>query len=92
MNVLVAEERYDREYIDRYGFGFDAFKAGVAPYTPEWSYPLTSIDPTTIRATAREMARHRPATLVHPGRHATWYSDDTQRSRAIALLNALLRS
>ena len=92
MNVLVAEERYDQEYIDRYGFGFDAFKAGVAPYTPEWAYPLTGIDPATIRATAREMARHRPATLVHPGRHATWYGDDTQRSRAIALLNALLGS
>jgi thiosulfate reductase/polysulfide reductase chain A len=29
---------------------------------------------------------------VHPGRHATWYGDDTQRSRAIALLNALLGS
>jgi thiosulfate reductase/polysulfide reductase chain A len=38
------------------------------------------------------MARHRPATLVHPGRHATWYGDDTQRSRALALLNALLGS
>ena len=38
------------------------------------------------------MARHRPATLVHPGRHAAWYGDDAQRSRAIALLNALLGS
>ena len=34
----------------------------------------------------------KPATLVHPGRHATWYGDDAQRSRAIALLNALLGS
>ena len=92
MNVLVAEERYDRDYVERYGFGFDAFKAGVAATTPEWAYPLTGIDPETIRATAREMARHRPATLVHPGRHATWYGDDTQRSRAVALLNALLGS
>jgi thiosulfate reductase/polysulfide reductase chain A len=38
------------------------------------------------------MARHRPATLVHPGRHATWYGNDAQRSRAVALLNALLGS
>ena len=38
------------------------------------------------------MARCRPATLVHPGRHVTWYGDDAQRSRAIALLNALLGS
>ena len=29
---------------------------------------------------------------MHPGRRVTWYGDDTQRSRAIALLNALLGS
>ena len=27
---------------------------------------------------------------MHPGRRVNWYGDDTQRSRAIALLNALL--
>ena len=45
-----------------------------------------------IRATAREMARYRPATLIHPGRHSSWYGDDAQRGRAIALLNALMGS
>jgi thiosulfate reductase/polysulfide reductase chain A len=92
MNVLVREELYDKEYVEAYGFGFDAFAAEVAPFTPEWAYPRTGIEPAVIRETAREMARHRPATLVHPGRHATWYGDDTQRSRAIALINALLGS
>jgi thiosulfate reductase/polysulfide reductase chain A len=38
------------------------------------------------------MARYRPATLIHPGRHSSWYGDDAQRSRAIALLNALMGS
>jgi len=92
MNVLVREELYDKEYVEAYGFGFDAFTAEVAPFTPEWAYPRIGIEPGVIRETAREMARHRPATLVHPGRHATWYGDDTQRSRAIALINALLGS
>lgn len=92
MNVLVTEGLYDKEYVDAHGFGFDAFKAEIASSTPEWAYPETGIEPSVIRETAREMARHRPATLVHPGRHATWYGDDTQRSRAIALLNALLGS
>jgi thiosulfate reductase/polysulfide reductase chain A len=92
MNVLVTEQLYDREYVAAHGFGFDAFAAEVAPFTPEWAYPETGIDPDTIRATAREMALHKPATLVHPGRHATWYGDDAQRSRAVALLNALLGS
>jgi thiosulfate reductase/polysulfide reductase chain A len=38
------------------------------------------------------MAAARPATLIHPGRHVTWYGNDTQRTRAIAILNALLGS
>jgi thiosulfate reductase/polysulfide reductase chain A len=92
MNVIVGEELYDREYVEAYGFGFDAFAAEVAPFTPEWAYPETGIEPALIRETAREMARHRPATLIHPGRHGTWYGNDAQRSRAIALLNALMGS
>jgi thiosulfate reductase/polysulfide reductase chain A len=92
MNVLVRENLYDREYVAAYGFGFDQFAFEIAPFTPEWAYPETGISPEVIRETAREMARFRPATLVHPGRHVTWYGDDTQRSRAISLLNALLGS
>src|ERR1035437_1955486 len=92
MNVIVGEKLYDKEYIDKYGFGFEQFVAEIQPFTPEWAYPETGIDPDTIRATAREMARYRPATLIHPGRHSSWYGDDAQRSRAIALLNALMGS
>ncbi len=92
MHVLVTEGLYNKEYVAKHGFGFEQFAASLAPYTPEWSYPETGIAPDTIRATAREMARYQPATLVHPGRHSTWYGDDAQRSRAVALLNALLGS
>jgi thiosulfate reductase/polysulfide reductase chain A len=38
------------------------------------------------------MAKASPSVIVHPGRHTTWYGDDTQRTRAIAILNALLGS
>jgi len=92
MSVIVNEKLYDADYISKYGIGFEQFAAEVSQYTPEWAYIETGIEPNVIRETAREMARYRPATLVHPGRHATWYGDDAQRSRAIALLNALLGS
>jgi len=92
MNVLVTEELYDKAYVEAHGFGFEALQAHVARFTPEWAWPETGIRPETIRETAREMARQAPATLVHPGRHVTWYGNDAQRSRAVALLNALLGS
>ncbi len=92
MHVIVKEGLYDREYVTKFGHGFDQFVASLEGYTPEWAYPETGIEPGMIRETAREMAHHRPATLVHPGRHVTWYGNDAQRSRANALLNALLGS
>ena len=90
MNVIVTEELYDKDFVEQHGFGFEHFAAEIATRTPEWAYAETGIPPEKIRESAREMARHRPATLIHPGRHATWYGDDAQRSRAIALLNALM--
>ena len=92
INVILEEELYDKEYIEQYAIGLDELRESVRTNTPEWAYPITTIEPETIRETARMMARYAPATLVHPGRHTTWYGDDTQRSRATAILNALLGS
>ncbi|MFO1396015.1 MAG: molybdopterin-dependent oxidoreductase [Burkholderiales bacterium] len=89
-NVLVTEGRYDRAFVERHGHGFDKFVTAIANDTPEWAAQETGIDADVIRATARELANARPAALVHPGRRVTWNGDDTQRSRAIALLSALL--
>ncbi len=89
-NVLVTEERYDKAFVERYGHGFDKFVAAIRECTPEWAAAETDLDPDVIRATARELANARPASLVHPGRRVNWNGDDTQRSRAVALLNALL--
>ena len=90
MNVIVTEKLYDEKFIEKYAFGFEQFEYEIAQYTPEWAYIETTIDPEVIRETAREMARYAPATIIHPGRHTTWYGDDAQRSRAIALLNGLM--
>jgi thiosulfate reductase/polysulfide reductase chain A len=92
MHVMVTEGLYDRDYIDRYAVGFEELKAELADKTPEWAFTQTTIRPETIRETARFIASGRPASFVHPGRHVTWYGDDTQRSRAIAIMNALLGS
>ncbi len=92
MNVIVKEKLYDVDYVAKYGFGFEQFAAEINQYTPEWAYPETGIDPDLIRITAREMSKNKPATLIHPGRHTSWYGDDAQRARAVALLNALMGS
>ena len=92
MNVLISEGLYDKAYVEQYAMGFEQLAAHVRQFPPEWAYLQTGLEPELIRETAREMAKNAPATLVHPGRHTTWYGDDTQRERAIAILNTLLGS
>jgi thiosulfate reductase/polysulfide reductase chain A len=89
MNLLVTEGRYDKAFVEQYGHGFDKFAAELKGYTPEWAAEQCDVSAELIRAAGREFASHRPASVIHPGRRVNWYGDDTQRSRAIALLNAL---
>ncbi len=90
MHVLIYDDLYDKEYIEQYAYGFDELKAHVANFTPEWAAGITTIDPELIRKSAYTMAAASPAAVIHPGRHTTWYGDDTQRERAMAMINALL--
>ncbi len=92
IHVLIYEEDFDREYVEKHTFGFEQLKEHVKDMTPEWAYGITTIEPGLIRKAAIEMANAAPAAIIHPGRHVTWYGDDTQRERAIAILNALLGS
>ncbi len=92
MNVLIAEGLYDKTYVDAYAHGFEELAAHVREFTPEWAEILTTLPAEQIRETARAMGEAKPAVVVHPGRHVTWYGDDTQRARAMAILTALLGS
>lgn len=90
LHVIVTEKLYDADYLAQYAVGLPELTQHVADKTPEWAFTETGIRPERIRETARLIAGARPASLVHPGRRTAWYGDDTQRSRAIAILNALL--
>ena len=90
IHVLLKEGLYDRDYIAKYATGLAELKAHVAQKTPAWAYVQTGIRPELIVETARLMAGARPAALVHPGRRSAWYGNDTQRVRAVGILNALL--
>ncbi len=92
INVIIEEGWYDKDYVEKYTYGFDQLRQHVKNMTPEWAYGITTIEPHVIRKTAREMANASPSVIIHPGRHVTWYGDDSQRIRAVAILNAILGS
>lgn len=90
MHVLINEERYDVDYVAEWTTGFDELKAHVQPFTPEWAAAITDLTAEQIVATAHVMADNLPRAAIMPGRHVTWYGNDTQRMRAIYMINALL--
>ncbi len=92
IHVLITEGLYDKPYIAKYAQGFDQLATHVRDFTPEWAASITELPAEQIRETARAMGEAKPSVVVHPGRHVTWYGDDTQRARAMAILTALLGS
>ncbi|AXC50647.1 Asp-tRNA(Asn)/Glu-tRNA(Gln) amidotransferase GatCAB subunit C [Paracoccus suum] len=63
--VLIAEGRYDSDFLDRYTVGFERFKAYVTGAEdgvrkdPEWAAAITQIPAARIRALALEMSQKR---------------------------------
>jgi thiosulfate reductase/polysulfide reductase chain A len=90
MNVLISEDLYDKTYVAKWTQGFEELAAHVAELTPDWAAGITDLPAAQIRETAEVMAANLPRAVVVPGRHTTWYGNDTQRMRATYLVNALL--
>ena len=87
---IINEERYDADYVAEWTEGFDELKAHVQEFTPEWAAAITDLPAELIHETALVMADNLPQSLIMPGRHVTWYGNDTQRMRAVYIINALL--
>ncbi len=90
IRLLIEEGWYNKAFVEQHCLGLAELRAAVSPYTPEWAYTQTGIEPETIRLVARKLGMHQSSALIHPGRRVNWYGDDTQRCRSVAILNALL--
>ena len=77
--VMITENLYDKEFINKYTIGFDQFKDYILgkedyiPKTPAWAGAVTGVSATIIRNLAIEYATTKPAALIDgmaPGRTA----------------------
>lgn len=90
LNVIVTEERYNRDFVNQYTVGFDELAAEIRPYTPEWAAPITDIEADVIRRIAREFSDAAPNAMAHNGWRTSNFINSFQTQRAISCLNALV--
>jgi anaerobic selenocysteine-containing dehydrogenase len=63
VNVIITEKLYDKDFVGRWTYGFEALAKHVEQYTPEWAAPITWVPAEKIRAAARAFAKAKPAQL-----------------------------
>lgn len=66
LNVIINEELYNKEFVDKWCYGFDELKERVQQYPPDKVAEITWLPAEQIVATARMFARAKPA-AVHWG-------------------------
>ena len=81
LNVIVEEELYDKQYIQTYVEGFEAWKENVKDFTPEEMAPICGIDAQTLRDVARAYARAESA-IIFWGMGVSQHTHGTDSSPA----------
>ncbi|MDO9574418.1 MAG: molybdopterin-dependent oxidoreductase, partial [Candidatus Contubernalis sp.] len=94
INVIINEEIYNKDFVDKYCAGFEELKAHVQQYTPQWAASISEVPDDKITQIAREFAGTLPAVIPTHKRDAGGpvYANGTETSMAMLILNALVGS
>jgi len=88
LNVIVEEELYDREFVERWTTGFDKLVNRVKQYTPNRVEEITWVPADKIREAARLYASTKPA-CIHWGVKIEQNLNCTSTVRALVALMAI---
>ncbi|MEH6735783.1 MAG: thiosulfate reductase PhsA [Shewanella sp.] len=89
-HVLINDNLYDHDFIEKYVVGFDEFAAEVQKYTPEWAETISDVSASAIRRIAHEYASHAPHAVVDFGHRATFTPEEFDMRRALYAANILI--
>jgi anaerobic selenocysteine-containing dehydrogenase len=89
MNVIIAENLFDKDYVEKYTLGFKELKARAAEYPPERAAQITGIPAADIKKLAREYATTQPS-AIRQGVALERNRGGGQAIRAITCLPALV--
>jgi len=63
LNVIINEELYDKEFVEKWTYGFEGLKERVQEYPPEKVADITWVPKETIIEVARKIATAKPVSI-----------------------------
>jgi len=88
LNVIVNEELYDRDFVNKWTYGFEKLEEHIQEFPPEKMEKITWIKAEVIREIARTYATYKPA-CIYDGNGLDQYPNCVQTARAICILRAI---
>ena len=86
LNVIINEDLYDKEFVEKYAIGFEELVKHVEEYTPEWAEGVTTIPTADIKTAARIFARTSPACIIQGVNTLDQHRNGFQNSRLLSIL------
>jgi len=89
IHVIIKEDLYDKDFVERWAHGFDKLVSHIEPYTPEWAERITWVQAEDIRKLARLYASAENASIFQGTNTQDQTANGTQNSRAFAILQTI---
>jgi len=89
LRIIIEEELYDRDFVEKWTVGFEDLRKAAADYTPEKVAEITWLDPDQVVKSARMYAMTRPAMITWGFGIDKQGLNATQAARARSLLRAI---
>ncbi|AII14504.1 putative thiosulfate/polysulfide reductase, molybdenum-binding subunit [Campylobacter iguaniorum] len=90
IHVWIRDEKYDKKFIEEYTIGIDEVIKSVKETSPKWQENITGIKAKDVERIADEIWAKAPQVIIDWGHKTTTTKAEYQRTRAIAIANALM--
>lgn len=89
LHVIIEEELYDKEFVEKWCVGFDDLREAVKEWTPEKAAEVCWVPADTIAETARVYATNKPSRIIAMQAYDGQAPNGFRTLRAVAMLEAI---
>jgi len=88
VNVIIAEQLYDKDFVERWTVGFNKLAQHIKDYPPERTGEITGVPAETVQEVARSYATIKPG-IIAIGNGLEQTTHAVQTVRGLSILQAL---